>query len=448
MAKKYRVDTDKGSYIVETEDPTPSSPLKAVTPEEMPGRAQDSSALARFGGGVADMLNPAPILNAARHPLDTFNAITRDAPAMLRQKAMNAPSLSEGIGNFAASMLPAIGPWAAGVGEQIGNQDYAGAAGQLSVAAAPIGIKAVNDTGFSGALKSSAVKSMEGAFQPTGSATGPMKVKTARVAPELVNRGVTAMTQKGLGRAIESNKLRAGEALEAGYHQLPPKQTINVQPIVDALEKSKFDSNAVIDTVNGPQVAEPIFVEAADKLKDVVTQFGPDASTTSLVKLRQRWDDTVAKGKGFTQPDISIPLDVKRDGVAAIRAELAKANPDIAKLNAEYSLWKTADDVIQATIMRKKGQSAPMGEQLATSAGAAAGMVSGGIGTMLKGAVLARAATKLFRSTGWRTVSAKYKNQLANALMSGDSKVTEALILRLSAGVPDFQWRSPEQQAE
>ena len=49
-------------------------------------------------------------------------------------------------------------------------------------------------------------------------------------------------------------------------------------------------------------------------------------------------------------------LNAKREATNSIRRELARDHPSIAKVNAEYSLWKSVDEILQETILRTEGQ--------------------------------------------------------------------------------------------
>ena len=48
-------------------------------------------------------------------------------------------------------------------------------------------------------------------------------------------------------------------------------------------------------------------------------------------------------------------LNAKREATNSIRRELAKDHPRIARVNAEYSLWKSTDEILQETILRTEG---------------------------------------------------------------------------------------------
>jgi len=104
---------------------------------------------------------------------------------------------------------------------------------------------------------------------------------------------------------------------------------------------------------------------------------------------------------------------------------LAQDYPDIAKINAEYSLWKDTAQVLTDTLARRQGQARPLGVKMAKAAGTAVGFGTGGI----HGAILGRAAMGALESAisspGWRTATAVAKDRLADAIAAGNpGKIT------------------------
>lgn len=375
-----------------------------------------------------------------QNPLTTIPNMIGGAYRTLKNVASGAIERpNEGIGgsllrNVGGPLVKGLASDVGGIGSDIASMEperMAHGAGKAAGMVGPLLIGSGKPTGLSrgaaGALDRSAVKSMEGIFQ----ATGANKAKIAQISPELVERGFGAMTQPGAARKLEANTLRAGEALEQGYARQPVKQ-IDTQQIVDAIEKSKHDSGAVIQGANGPVIVEPTIAKAADDLKAIVQEFGPQVGSDSLVKLRQRWDKTVAQSKGFVQPDIAQSAAVKRDAVSAIRDVMNSEFPDIQKLNAEYSFWKKASDVMDATLLRKSGQAPPIGQRAARGIGAIVGGTHGGLPGAFAGAEIAAAATAAMRSTWWKSASAASKSRLANLMMSGNSRAVNVAIAAMS----------------
>jgi len=127
----------------------------------------------------------------------------------------------------------------------------------------------------------------------------------------------------------------------------------------------------------------------------------------------------------------------------AIRAELAKPYPDIAAINKEYSFWKNAADVTDATILRRVGQAKPLGRQISTAIGGLVGTAAGAFtgdlaGAMVTAAVGAKTADMLqaaITSPAWRTVSAVSKDRLAKALATGNRGAAEFYLRQITKAI-------------
>ena len=167
-----------------------------------------------------------------------------------------------------------------------------------------------------------------------------------------------------------------------------------------------------------------------DKLQESNTgAVGDEASYSTLKKIRQVWDREVAEAGGFqggTLKERSM-LNAKREATNSIRKELANDHPSIARVNAEYSLWKSTDEILQETILRTEGHVGLL-KHLSSAGFGAGGMASGALvtgttGGAIGGAVVASTLGKglkiLFQSPRWKMLSAVKKQKLADALASG-----------------------------
>lgn len=254
-----------------------------------------------------------------------------------------------------------------------------------------------------------------------------------KVIPELLTRPRQAIqaTRRGLLRDAEQQAERTGERISAETAALPA--TVRPKPyrVIQALNRYKNDFRV------GKVVANPQAIAAADALQQTVKELGPSVSYQSLNRLRQIWDKDVARAGGFAGVDISgrITLDAKKAAADAIREELAKASPDIAKLKAEYTFWSRVQEVARATVKRSFGQ------QLTVANLARTGLGSFGIfelarGNKEEGSILIalaglEAATK---SPLWRTTSAVTKNAIANAIASHNGRLALRLIAHIGSG--------------
>jgi hypothetical protein len=192
-----------------------------------------------------------------------------------------------------------------------------------------------------------------------------------------------------------------------------PKQA---QAVIDHLEDYK----------NGFKVAgvpvDDAAIGHAGELQDIVRQLGPDVSPQSLNRLRQLWDSRVAKAGGYygkTLNEGSL-IDAQKEGANAIRNVLADENPDLAKLNAEYTFWKRVRGVAGATAERQTGQQGGIVKALAPAAGAAAGFAASGPSGALSLGAAFKYGQEIASSPIIRTMSAVAKSKLAHAMMADD----------------------------
>jgi hypothetical protein len=193
-------------------------------------------------------------------------------------------------------------------------------------------------------------------------------------------------------------------------------KTLAIQPVLDALESYKQEG-----IVNGVKV-DPNLVDNATQLQQIVKELGPEVSYQSLNRVRQIWDKAVARSGGYAGKTLAegSTVDAMREGASAIRDELAKDRPDIAKLNAEYSFWSKVQQVTGDTIQRRSGQEGGLMPKLAGIGGAATGHTPMGVAMYTLG--------RIIQSPRWRTFSAIKKTQIANAIAAGDAATVTKLI--------------------
>lgn len=421
--------------------------------------APPESAPSRFGSNLVKALLPSTTPSdyiegpkyAAQNPGDALALLAKaiwDAHVGQAEKTaesakgiVGAPTLggklgalSETLGHGAATILPMIGPAAANAGEQIGSGDIAGGLGSATGLLAPNALVGMRGTApakaVAGKLHQSAATGMEKAINPTRVDT---KVKTQRIVPEMLRRRVKAGNLQKLEDVAETRSAQAGAKVDEA---LAPHNadTVDTMAVVDELEKSKAefmgkaeDGRAVVN--------DPTNVKAIQKLQDTLMEYGDRISVESMRKLRQNWDKVVDKGKGFVTDKVATKAWAAREGRTALRDELAKAVPDLDKVNAEYAFWQTLEDVTHASNQRKTGQKGNLVSTIAGGAGAVAmeaampgsGLVKGGLQAAI-GAKLFSSVSKFLNSPGYQMWSAVQKERLADALMAKDTAKIQGLL--------------------
>src|SRR5207247_10371873 len=104
------------------------------------------------------------------------------------------------------------------------------------------------------------------------------------------------------------------------------------------------------DVVPGPNAAR---VAVIDQAVDELRQLGPEARYEPIRRIRQAYD---SQAKTVYSP--SVTADYLKahggklgaaDGTGTLREGLARWDPKTAAANSQYSLYRTANDVLEAT---------------------------------------------------------------------------------------------------
>lgn len=360
------------------------------------------------------------------------------------------------LGHGLAGVIPVIGPAAATAGDDIGGgkpgQGIGEAAGLIGSIAVPEmashAVGAIPAASAEAGLRASSEAQYARVLAPTTKAN---KALTADVVPGLIDRGVTALTLKGLQKQAAAHISSIGAAIGDAWDNLPPDTVTKLEPIYDKLQSAIDDVHSVPDA-NGKMIPKGPEAERAignlTKLQQTLVDIAaPDPVTGDLTipanKIRgvkQYFDDIAARAGRYSGTDLADQSMAEAHGLAAdgIRKELASDHPDIAALNKEFSFWKNASQVVGDTIARKQGQSKPLGEQLAR----AGGFVKGGpLGAEAMGAL-----THAVRSPAWGTVSAVLKDNLADAIAAGNKASVEFYVRKIGQAGATAALSGPELQ--
>jgi hypothetical protein len=433
----------------------------------VPGPAPTGSVWDRVKGNFLQTVLPSTTLSdyldgplyMAQHPIDSLGLLggaIKGAHQRQFQKAgdayrrmVAAPTAgdalmagSEMVGHGAAAALPIVGPVAADKGEQIGSGDIAGglagAAALLAPYAVPPAVKLAGQASsparnlLGGRLTADAVQRMNTALAAT---TRENKARSARVAPEMVKRGIWNKDLPALEKRAATESDTAGQAVGAELARVATQRT-DVLPLVERLEQEKAPYLDTSDTGHRV-VIDAAPVDAIQKLQDTLMEYGDRISMQSLNKVRQQWDEVVKAGKGFTTADLGTHWKTwaAREGRTVLREELGKASPDMNTVMAEYSFWQNIEDVSHATNQRRVGQSGGLTPAIASAGGAVIGeMLAPGAGIAAKlggaalGAKLGASLRRLVNSPGYQMWSAVQKQRLADALAGGDHATATRLV--------------------
>lgn len=377
-------------------------------------------------------------------------------------KAFKEGEYSQAAGYGAGALLPMVGPMAAGIGEQAAatNPDgtpmpgaIARAAGQLTgVLAGPEVVKRAG-TAVAPAVGAAADMLRESATreyaQVLGATTKGNKIRSERVVPELIDRGVMSPTLKGLSEKANTNAAAAGQAIGDAFDSLPADSRVGLGSITKALSDKANETFTVVNKQTGEVI--PMSEEAARGMQHIdgiskslerIAEKDPVTGEMYLTaenarKVRQFYDKVTKDAGGFDGKNLADKSVAGAHEMAAtsIREELAREFPDIAKLNKEYAFWKDVGRVVDDSLTRKQGQARGLGNKIAGAAGAAGGFTTGGLHGAIVGKVALETLDSVTRSPAWRTISAVTKDRLADALAKGNRGAAEHYIRLMRATV-------------
>lgn len=433
------------------------------------------------------------IYQAVSDPRATINNMI-DAQAQQFSQAGQAFSegrLSEAIGHGAAGVLPVIGPAAAGAGEQIATGDVAGGLGTgLGLMAATVGPRAktvAKETVRIGSEIAPKTAARVAGWAERGAADRVADVMSPKVGPNKTRFGNQAekvapavardlakdgapLTREGLHADMSARRAQAEQALDAAHDTRFKADTFETAPIIADLraQRRRFTAEAVegsrvpraerervssildergqpvrvresVDTPIGEDVVprpNAARVAQIDQAIAELRQLGPVARYDDIRTVRQAYD---GPAKAVYVPSMTADYLTAQGGklgaadvTGVLREHLAKWDPQTAAANAGYHIYRTADDVLEAT--REVERTRPrvgrqimarmtgvlMGGQAAGTAGAVAGYLGG---PLLDQALASGATTQL------KTAAALQR--LADVIRRGDVEQVAVLTSRL-----------------
>ncbi len=361
-------------------------------------------------------------------------AVAKGAKAM---EAVTAASKMSKFAKGAANLAGKVGMEAAATGavtaaqgggaKEIAENAALGGAGALAGKALGAAGKAMSKP-----LQESAEK---GYAQAMGATTKANKEMTRTIVPELLNKNVSALSRASLLNKFSKKVDIAGKAMDDVLSGIPKDAPVNLNAVVDDLEKAK--GAFMVKGANGKMViADPQAVQHIEGFQNIIKEIGTEnAPYESVRSLRQIWDKSVAKAGGYYGKTLAegTLMDAKREAANALRKELASEFPDMAKVNADFSFWSKAHDVLSATVERTQSQRKPLTETVRRVAGAAIGSAAGGaVGGVVGDAVMG-GLSKLVDSTAWKTIGSIKKSQIAKYLANGELEKAANYISKIVA---------------
>ncbi|MEB3210069.1 MAG: hypothetical protein VKL39_01885, partial [Leptolyngbyaceae bacterium] len=386
--------------ILSQEKPAEPSAPAAPPQSEKPGF------LGRFwestGGAIGDLAQKLYRQGGFKTAEEMGTAIAERFQKNPRKIGTRDPMFG-GIGSLPTRAVDAVlGPVVDVVEQDVREGNLAGAAGTIAGNALMLGApsmlgaakgpaKAAGTAGkqsVAQGLRESAIEQYGRVLNPTKEGT--KFLAEQKIIPELIDRGVTAMSVKGIKKRAANEAARVGQSIGEFWDTLPDNLEMPVSDVIKRVRDEALDINTI--EANGKRI--PIGPEGARALEtteslisvlDEASRQGPNGvklmNVKKLREVRQFFDDVAARAKRYQGKDLADANKAEIHGKVAdvIRSEFAKANPDLAAANAEYSFWKNVEKVAEETTRRRVGQAKPLGRKIAEAAGTAVGGAKGGV---------------------------------------------------------------------
>lgn len=394
---------------------------------------------------------------------------------------------SEAIGHGAAGTIPLIGPIAGKIGTQIGEGDVAGGLGELAGLTAPVtagpllkgaraAIPAAAREAIATGLESGAAKRYTEVMAPK---VGANKTRFGRmaeeVAPDLAqDPTMGALSRSGLHGKVADRLAQAEQALDEAHDSRLNARTFETRPMLEALarKRKEFEAQAVEGSrvgyqgrrmeinpesgevraaVDGVAPGGPIGrsvvpapnharVGMINQAMNELRQLGPVTRYDEIRKLRQAYD---GPAKAIYSPSMTADFLKAQGGkmgaadvTSVLRDQLATWDPATAEANGVYTLYRKADDVLQATAEVERTRPKLFrqvmaritgtlgGGQMAGAAGAVGGFI---LAPILDSAASSGATTKL--------VTGQLMTNLARAIRAGDMEAVTGISAQLEKAV-------------
>lgn len=302
------------------------------------------------------------------------------------------------------------------------------------------------------ALKTASSKLQQGAEKEMAQALGAtkegMKAQAAKLAPDMLKRGV-----KGSRQAMLEQSSQAAKNVGAGIGRVVEEATKAGETVSgDAIRKAMWTGTAslhVLDAAGEPTIitgAEPV-MRRIEKLDTFIAKLGPDIPIDKAQKIKTALDRIVSKAGLYGQRATASATDnanawATREAASAFRDVLSK-NPDLATLNKEYEFWKGLKTVLTETNRRTQAQA---GTGLVAAGSGGTGAVIGAMTgdnwqdrakNAVLGGLVGRNLVRAIQSPAFRTsVSGPVKARLADALASGNAERVNAVAGKIIASMP------------
>jgi hypothetical protein len=284
-------------------------------------------------------------------------------------------------------------------------------------------------------LKAGARKSYA---QFLGAAGKADKVRTQDIVDEALSRGIKGSLGE-VAKTADEAKAGAAQSLDDLYAQ-HAGETVPASDItthLDDAEKAYVGVNATTGKPNvyGPEAKKAVkVIRGLKKVIDGATDSSGEVDIGELRKIRRAWYDVAsgASDTGYAGGAQNLTQKIHKQAAAGIAEVLNSELPDVAAVNKEYTFWKKFSKVANNTLLRKSSQEVPMSERIVQGAVMGGDLATHGVASAIIKGEAARQMMAAVRSGAWRSTSAVFRNNLANAIAAGKVGTVTQMLRGLS----------------
>jgi hypothetical protein len=470
MPDTYEVQAPDGSVleIESAQPPTAADVLKAVRAYGDAQAAQMQERLAkqdprsvdfwmpsaegagRFVSNLVETLNPLNLVRAAgslvTHPVDTLSGmvgaqVDQGRQAVAKIKEPGLLSKTEAAGHALAAITPIVGPMAASAGEQIAAGDVAGGLGKGAGLIAPVAAGAAIRSRIAPRPGAADILTRQAEEQVSQRVLAPgnpaFRGRAAALAPDVLARKLKGGRPE-LQQAAEEGMADAGARIDDAIQTAGGANAqVSLLPVIGRLQQRIHDLR--------DSVGQPLSGQAKlriDALNERITQLralgqkgSGAASFEDLRKLRDESYRIADEARGYQKQGNPAMADegwAARETGSAIRQTFADRSPAAAMANADYTFWKTLNDVLDPVQGRPKATSPSQGVTGgARTVGAVTGNLLGGKAGAFIGSTLIPWIKERVASPTWQLADAQHKLKLAQAMRRGDVGAMKMWMLRM-----------------
>src|SRR5262245_10252536 len=358
-----------------------------------------------------------------------FETVGRGAGSLITPDRVQSPSREEFEGAAQAS------------GAMLGSAALPNVVSGTAKAAGAVIPKSIPRSIYE-STSASALKSMERALDPRGRE---LKAIAQEIAPELIDRGVFEITGGKLDQTLRNNMTQAGIDVIRAENAIPPQTPVPMSGIRAGIQSTINDLTIKLD--QGEISGHPEAVAELQNALADVTKFGDQARFNDLIRYRRQLDQGIQESGGYRNASSAadkIRMLARRSVADNIRAEINGMSKELARANADYHLYRKANDIVDWRDLNAVGEHTPTWNRLIRGrSDDAAAMALGYMGGGAAGALGVEGVNLLRQLRGFQSTKSQVMSGIAGRAANMFAETRRSRLLPEQGEGRPFQMGAP-----